>query len=113
MRPVQVPKHVLDRHAILSDERLKGGGREKILSGQARMQWDYPESAQDIVAKSRRDMLRDAAYELQECLSRLHTTVKKIDSAARSYLSIAYEHLLQLEKEEKRKEEPDGKTRQG
>ena len=98
---------MVDKRGILRDTRLKGGGGEKILKGQEALWVDseYLETPFDIVAASRRDMLRDAAYELQECLSRLRTTVKKIDSAARSYLSIAYAQLEQLEREEKRGEE--------
>ena len=68
-------------------------------------EWDYSERAIDIVAKSRRDMLRDSGYALSKALSSLRTLVRRIDSLERSYMSIALEHLLMLENEERRGEE--------
>ena len=101
----------LDRCVILRDTRLRGGGGEKILNSQEVLPLDFLETPFDIVAASRRDMHKDAAYELQESLSRLRTIVKKIDSRARLLLSIAYETLELFEKEEKRGEERDGQAK--
>ena len=100
---------MLDDHGILRDTRRKGGGGEKILSRQTTFaengKWDYSEAAIDIVAKSRRDMLRDAVYDFQKALSTLRTTARKIDSLAKSLLVIGFAQLLELEREERRNEE--------
>ena len=108
--PYRVYENTLDRHAIMRDNRLREDGGEKILNRQVKMTWDFPESAQDIVAMSRRDMLKDEAYRLQSLLSSLRTLERRIDSAARSLLVIAYGNLRKLEEEEKRGEEAHGKA---
>ena len=94
----------------MSDKRLREVGGNRFFGAQAVLEEVLP-SSMDIVAKSRRDMLRDAVYEFQAALSRLRTLAKRIDSLSVSLLSIGFEQLLLLEREEKRNEELSGKTR--
>ena len=111
---------MLDKRGIIRDTRRKGGGGEKILEPPTRL-WTREvlldqECSRDIAAKSRRDMLRDAGYDLSRALHSLSTMVRKIASLELSYLSIALENLSQLEGLEREREgKPDEKDqgRQG
>ena len=106
------PKH---SHATMRDYRLKGGGVGKDSSCQGAL-WEEEvlaatEDSRGIVAKSRRDMLRDASSALWEALYALSTKVKAIERRGVLLVRLSYELYEQLEREERRNEPDYGKAR--